>query len=458
MSVAPHSATPATLPPGPRLPRAGQTLAWTARPTQLMERCRARYGDTFTLRFAHGETWVFLSHPDAIKQVFTGDPRLLHAGEANEVLRPVLGDRSVLLLDESAHMQQRKLMLPPLHGERMQRYGELMAEAAAREVETWPVGVPTRVLPGMQRVTLEVIMRAVFGVAHGERSDRLRSAVRGLLAWTTDRRQLLVLAALGPSRVRGNQSFAAAIDPVHRLLVEEIERRRRDPALAERDDILSLLVQARHEDGSAMSDVELRDELMTLLLAGHETTATSLAWTIELLMRHPAALERLTEEVRSGDDAFLDAVIKEALRIRPVIPVVLRLLKEPMEIGGWELPAGVAVAPCIYLVHRRPDVYPEPDRFIPERFLDRAAATYTWIPFGGGVRRCLGASFAQFEIAAVLPEIVGRLSLRPARRRPERVSRRAISFAPSRGTEVIVEGREGVERDAPRPREPAHAA
>jgi cytochrome P450 len=403
-----------------------------------MERCRARYGDVFTLRIAHEGTWVFLAHPDAVKQVFTGDPRLLHAGEANAVLGPIVGNQSVLLLDEDNHMTQRKLMLPPFHGERIQRYGELIEAIAGREIERWPVGEPLALWPRMQAITLEVIMRTVFGIEEADRLERLRGRLRNLVDWTTGGGRLLLLAVLGPRRIGTLAPFRRALESVDELLFDEIRRRRTDPAVAERDDVLSLLVQARHEDGRTMSDAELRDELITLLAAGHETTATSLAWAIERLIRHPTALIRLREEVAAGEEEFLDAVVKETLRLRPVLPIVVRRLTEPMEIGGHFLPAGVSVAPCIYLIHRRPDVYPEPERFRPERFLEQPAGTYNWIPFGGGVRRCIGASFAIFEMKRVLATIVERAELRPSRPGPERVARRAITLVPRGRTEVVV--------------------
>jgi cytochrome P450 len=250
------------------------------------------------------------------------------------------------------------------------------------------------------------------------------------------------LAILGPRRVAERGTLRAALDPADDLIYDEIRARRSAPDLAERDDVLSLLLQAQHEDGTGMTDRELRDELMTLLVAGHETSATALAWAVEALARHPAALGRLRDEVDSGDDTYLDAVVKEILRLRPVIALVLRRLIEPMEIGGRLLPAGVNIAPCIYLVHRRPDIYDEPRAFRPERFLDTPPGTYTWIPFGGGVRRCLGASFAQFEIKVVLRELVARLDIRAARPEPERRIRRAIVFAPERGGELVVERRQ----------------
>jgi cytochrome P450 len=399
-----------------------------------MERCQRRYGDMFKLKIASEGTWVFVTHPDAVKQVFTGDPRLLHAGEGNKVLAPLLGSNSVLLLDEAPHMRQRKLMLPPFHGERMRTYRETMVAVTEAELEHWPEGEPVELWPRMQAITLEVIMRTVFGVSEGERLEALRPALRKLLDWGSDVRLLMVVAMLGPSRLEQLRPFTRVRDRADSLLFEEIRERRSAPDLAERDDVLSMLLQARYADGRGMSDQELRDELMTLLVAGHETTATALSWAIERLVRHPEMLDRLA----AGDEDYLDAVVKETLRLRPVLPLVARRLTEPMEIGGRELPAGVAVTPCIYLMHRRPDVYPEPLRFRPERFLEEQPGTYTWIPFGGGVRRCLGATFAIFEMKTVLQTIAARLSLAPADPRPERITRRLITLVPERGAEVVV--------------------
>ncbi len=394
------------LPPGPRLPRPVQTIAWIARTGPFLERCRERYGDVFTVKIAQEGTWVMLADPEHVRQVFTGDPKVFHAGEANAILRPVLGDNSVLLLDEQAHMSQRKLLLPPFHGERMQRYRDVMAEVAEREIAGWPAGEPLPLWPRMQAVTLEVIMRAVFGMEEGAALDRLRSTLRDTLDWTTRPSQMMTLALLGPKRVERLPWFRDRFKDVDALIYEEIRARRADPGLGEREDIMSMLLQAQHEDGSPMSDEELRDELMTLLVAGHETTATALAWAIERLVRHPDKLERLREEANAGGDEYADAVAKETLRLRPVIPIVVRRLTEPVEIGGYTLPAGVKAAPCIYLMHRHASVYqPDPAAFRPERFLEQPAGTYTWIPFGGGVRRCIGATFAVFEMKVVLAAI-----------------------------------------------------
>jgi cytochrome P450 len=426
-----------SLPPGPRWPRAVQTLAWGARPGPFMLRCRARYGDTFTLRIAQEGHWVMTCDPDTVQQVFKGDSRLLHAGEANKVLLPVVGRHSVLLLDEQEHMSQRKLLLPPFHGKRMARYGELIASATERELEGWPTGQPFQLRPRMQAVTLEVIIRAVFGIRDEERVALMRQRLSESLELTSDVRAMLALAVLGPERLYRWRFFQREFGSVNELVLDEIGRRRDASDLEERDDILSLLLQARHEDGRPMGDAELRDELMTLLVAGHETTANALAWAMERLVRHPDKLARLSEEAAAGEDEYADAVVKETLRLRPVLPIVVRRLQEPMEIGGQLLPAGASITPCIYLVHRREDIYPEPHRFRPERFIERPAGTYTWIPFGGGVRRCLGASFAVFEMKTVLATMVTRLRLRPVDQRPERVGRRAITLVPARGAEVV---------------------
>jgi len=429
--------TEPALPPGPRLPRPAQTLGWVTRPGPFLARARRRYGDTFSVKIAQEGNWVMLTDPDDVQQVFTGDPRLLHAGAANVILLPLLGHHSVLLLDGERHMAQRKLLLPPFHGKRMRGYEDLMKGVAQQELARWPRGEPFPLWPRMQAVTLEVIIRAVFGVRGEDRLERMRTRLREALEITTDMRSFLAVAALGPQRVSRMRFFQRELDPVNEVLLDEIRDRRGSADLDQRDDILSMLLTASHEDGSPMSDQELRDELMTLLVAGHETTATALAWAMERLVRHPDMLRRLAEEAEAGEDEYADAVVKETLRLRPVIPLVVRELQEPMEFGGHLLPAGARVTPCILLMHRREDIYPEANRFRPERFLEQPAGTYTWIPFGGGVRRCLGASFAMFEMKTVLQAVASQLSLSPARPEPERIRRRAITLTPSAGAQVV---------------------
>lgn len=426
-------------PPGPRMGRVPQTAIWSRKAQWLLEQSRARFGPMFTLKLAYEGNWVVVSDPELVKQVFTGDPRVFHAGEGNQILRPVLGENSVLVLDEKKHIAQRKLLLPPFHGERMQAYGEKMAEIAACEIESWPTGVPYRLRPRMQAITLEIVIETVFGVHGGERMGPLRDALRGFLDLTTDPRVLLPILLIGPDRINRVPAFRRRTERVDELLAEEIAERRAAEDLAERDDVLSLLVAARHEDGSPMSDAEIRDELLTLLVAGHETTATALSWAMERLARHPEKLERLRAEVGAGEEAYLTATIQETLRLRPVIVVVVRKLTEPVELGGYLLPAGARVVPSIHLIHRDPKIYPEPERFLPERFLDDPPGTYTWIPFGGGVRRCLGAAFAQFEMQVVLRELVRRREVLPANPKAERPFRRAITETPRRDAEVILD-------------------
>jgi cytochrome P450 len=427
------------LPPGPRMPRALQTAIWSRQAQWMLEQSRARFGDMFTIRIAHEGTWVMVSDPELVKQVFTGDPKVFHAGEGNAILRPILGDNSVLVLDEKPHIGQRRLLLPPFHGERMQGYGETMAAIAAREIGSWPTGTPYKLRPRMQAITLEIILETVFGVHEKERLDPLRAALRDFLDLTTDPRFLLPVVLAGPERIRLLPPFRRRIERVDELIHAEIAERRRAEDLGEREDILSMLVAARHEDGSPMSDAEIRDELLTLLVAGHETTATALSWAVERLVRHPNKLERLRAEALAGaEETYLTATIQETLRLRPVIVLVIRKLTEPVAIGGYEIPAGAVITPSIHLVHRNPAIYPEPDRFLPERFLETPPGTYTWIPFGGGVRRCLGAAFAQFEMAVVLKELVKRHHVRPADPASERPFRRAITETPRHDAEVVL--------------------
>ena len=424
------------LPPGPRMPRALQTAIWSRQAQWFLEQSRARFGPVFSLKIAYEGNWVMVSDPELVKQVFTGDPRVFHAGEGNQILRPILGDNSVLVLDEKKHIGQRKLLLPPFHGERMQAYGEKMTEIAAREIESWPTGVPYKLRPRMQAITLEIVLETVFGVHGGERMGPLRDALRDFLDLTTDPKVLLPVLTIGPDRINRIPAFRRRVEKVDGLIAAEIAERRRAEDLSEREDVLSLLLLARHEDGSPMSDRELRDELVTLLVAGHETTAPALAWTVERLIRTEGGWDRLG----AGGEAYAEAAGKEALRLRPVLPVVLRHLQRDMTIAGHDLPAGTVVACCIQLVHRRPEIYPEPARFLPERFLgpEPQGGTYTWIPFGGGVRRCIGAAFAMMELKIILAEMAGALELAPARAEMEATSRRTITLVPKRGAEVLV--------------------
>jgi cytochrome P450 len=391
----------------------------------------------FTLRLAGEPPWVMVSHPDVVKEIFTGPPELLHAGEGKQILVPALGMNSVLLLDGDAHREQRRLLMPPFRGNHLASYADAMAGVAITEIARWPRNQPVRLHPRMQTLTLEVILRVVFGLTEGERLNQLRAEMGRIFVRTTGVATQLFLVALGPRRIRAalTQRLLRGVD---RLIYTEIDERRRADDIVERVDVLSMLLLARHGDGEPMSDAEIRDELMTLLLAGHETTATALAWAVERLVRHPDYHSRLKDEICTGQTQFLDAVIKETLRLRPVISLVSRRLQEPMAIGGVRLPAGVDVVPSIYLMHRRPDIYPEPERFVPERFLGKRPGTYTWIPFGGGIRRCLGEAFAEHEMRVVLATLFADCEVRATTGRPERVRRGGISPVPDRGATVLL--------------------
>jgi cytochrome P450 len=418
------------LPPGPPEPRLAQMMQWVSRPVAYAERQRDRYGEAFTARIEE-RPWVMLGDPEDVRAVFTAGPQRVNAGEANAILRPTLGSHSLLLLDGEEHLRQRKLMLPAFHGERVDAYRQIMREATERAVTSLPVGEPFALRPHAQAITLEVIMRAVFGLEDETAVARLREPLRRMLDWAGNPAALLIVATVGPDHPFVQRVLARRyLEPVDRELYALIAARRAAPDLTERDDILSTLVLARDQDGEPMTDVELRDELLTLLLAGHETTATSLAWAVERLVRHPGGMERLADE-----RDYADAVVKEVLRLRPVVAIVLRRLREPLEIAGRELPAGTTVAPCMLLVHRREDVYRDPETFRPERFLDHPPGTYTWIPFGGGVRRCLGAAFAQIEMQVVLQTLARSVRLE-AVGDAEGVRRRGVTLMPSRGGEV----------------------
>jgi cytochrome P450 len=431
---------PASLPPGPRTPALFQALHYMREPLAFLDGYRRRYGDVFTVSFPYFGKIVYLASPELVKELFTGAPGIFHAGEANAtVLEPALGPNSVLTLDDAPHMQQRKLLLPPFHGERVQRYGELIREITRRDMEGWPVGEPFSLRPHTQRITLAVILRAVFGIEDQARVER----VTALIDAFSDRVTLIIkfpvlrrdLGPFSPWR-----RFLRAREELDSFLYEEIALRRADGG-EERDDVLSLLLQARHDDGSPMADEELRDELLTVIGAGHETTATALAWSVERLLRTPRVLERLRESIAAGEDDYLEATVKEALRARPVIIDVARKLTAPVEIAGYELPAGSFVLAPIGALHYREDVFPEPEEFRPERFLDAKADNYAWIPFGGGVRRCIGAAFAEFEMRIVLREFVARAELKAPDPKPERVRIRNITLAPEKGTQVVLDRR-----------------
>jgi cytochrome P450 len=427
----------AGLPPGPRSPVALQTMRYVVDPYGIFEAAHRRFGDVFTLRVMT-ETWVVLAHPDAVREVFGHGPDDLDSGAANHSLRPLLGTRNLLLLDGAEHLRRRKLVLPPFHGERMRAYEALVRECVRGEVAKWPLGQPARTLPRMQDITFQVVLRAVFGVREGPRLDHLAGMLRRFLGWATDPRRGLVFAFLGPDRLMALKAFRRQAGELDRELFAEIADRRLAADLAEREDILSMLLQAHDEDGEPLTDRELRDELVTLLVAGHETTAAALSWALTELARHPVAQTRIA----NGEEGLAEAAVTETLRLHPPVPLgALRRLRRPMEIAGWSLPAGATVAPCTVLVHRRPDVYPDPRTWRVDRFLGERPPAGAWLPFGGGVRRCVGAAFAQFEARIVLDELLQALEVRPAGRPTRLIGRRGVVLVPWRGGPVVASRR-----------------
>ncbi len=439
------------LPPGPRMPVALQTLGQWSRPTAFLERARARYGPRFTIRLLGQPPFVMLSDPEDIKQLFQTAPDVVHPGAGARILEPIVGRHSVILLDEDSHMEQRKLMLPAFHGERMQGLADLMSELAQRELDTWPREQPIQLHPRLQGLTLEIILRTVFGLEQGAQLDALRKLLSEILAFATSPLSLLPPP---PDRLISSPLMAwmgARFGPMARLqqvdeLIFELIAERRGTG-EQGDDVLAMLLGARHEDGSAMNPQELRDELMTALVAGHETTASQLAWAFERLAREPAVLRKLYEELDGEvSEEYLSAVVNEILRHKPVLPYAqVAMVKQPVEIGGVLYPPGVALVANAHLLHHDPAIYPEPHAFRPERFLEslggRAPNTYTWIPFGGGRRRCLGASFAQLEMKLVLRAVLERCALTPAGNRAEATRRRSITISPARGGTVVLHDR-----------------
>ena len=444
------------LPPGPASPPLVQTLRLGLQPFQTLDACARRWGDWFTLRLVGGRANVFCSHPDAVRDVHAGDPETFRGGEAAvDILQPLLGRNSLLVLDGERHLRERKLMSPPFHGERVHVYGRLVRDSAQRVIAGWQPGRPFPIHHEMQIITLDVIVRAVFGIDEGPQLVELRRRLEHFLALADGPSAAFIVFPFTQFELAGLTPWgqyvrrARAIDE---LLYAEMARRRAE-GTAGRTDILSLLLDARHEDGQPMTDHELRDEMFTLLMAGHETTATSLAWAFYHLLRHPDVVARLRDELHTvlGDGPmepqhvgrleYLDAVLKETQRLTPVVGITARVLAAPARIGGRELPAGVVVSPAIYLVHRRPDTWPEPERFRPERFVGVRPSPFTFFPFGGGVRRCLGAAFATYEMKVVLSEVVRRADLRIAPGYRMRTVQRAVTHAPSAGMPVVMDAR-----------------
>jgi cytochrome P450 len=436
------------LPPGPRYPGVINTILWLRRMMPLLEGSQRRYGDVWTLRLMRGggshdasskepATMVFVSDPALVEQVLTTDTSILH-GEA-KVITPLVGANSVLVIDGPEHTAQRNLLLPSLHGEKIEGYRDVIARLCEEEIATWPLNEPFQLLPRMEELTLSAIMTVIFGMTLEDRRDVMRTQVRAL---TTYRDKPWTAVSMQMAYMRGKEppaAFRAVRDPLDKTIFEEIKRAREDPGIDDRDDILASLVRAHHDDGSPMTDQEIRDELMTLLMQGHTSTATALSWALERVVRHPEVHDRLRAEAESGDDKYLDAVFKETLRQRTPIPVIGRgVYGQPYQLGEWELHPPTMVMCNPMMLHRRADLYPEPERFRPERFLEKPAGTYTWIPFGGGVRHCLGRSFATLEIKIVLRMLTSRLRLAAVDQRDERLIRRGVALSPAEGARLTL--------------------
>lgn len=428
------------LPPGPRLPKLVQTALWATQPTALSRYCQRRFGKTFTLRpFGIGDV-VVITDPKTIKEVFMGDRDVFHAGEANAVMGPIVGSNSLLLLDGERHLRHRKMLTAPFHGDAVRAYRERVAEIAAAEVERWPIGREFPIRPRMQAITLEVILRAVIGVSDERRLAQLRDLLTKLTQVGVVEMWMVFAYPRLASRPRIRSLTTLRLLPeIDELLYEEIAAHR--ASAKGRHDVLSLLIASRDEDGQGLSDLELRDHLITLLVAGHETTTTALAWCFERLLRHHAALARLQDEIaQQQGEEYLDAVITETLRVRPVIDAVWRKLTKPAIVEGKLLPAGAIVMPSIMLVHGS-KAFDDAMAFRPERFLEAGAQPYTFIPFGGGPRRCIGASFATMEMKATLSTVLQRVQMRAPTRRSERAKVHHITLVPAQGGRVIVTGR-----------------
>ncbi|MCB9745418.1 MAG: cytochrome P450 [Alphaproteobacteria bacterium] len=442
------------LPPGPALPAPVQTLIWTTRPLPFLYGCRERYGELFTIRLTGLAPLVFVHHPEGIKQVFTAPTGTLVAGEANVILEPVLGPESLLLLDGGRHRRTRRLLMPPFHGKRMRAYGEIIRAATERVIAGWQEGAEIKMIQEMQKISLDVILRAVFGIEDSEleearaRITDMTDRITGPMVYFS-----AVRADLGPWSPGGR--FKRASEAVDALIAEQIRRRRASEV--EGEDILSLLLTARDEDGQPMSDAELRDQLITLLVAGHETTATALSWAYRWMLEEPEVLAKLEAELEAAHSTeagaevdalaklpYVNAVCDEALRRVPVLPIVTRIVKQPFTLMGTEIPVGARVAPCIYLAHHREETWTEPLRFMPERFLGRTWSPYEYLPFGGGERRCVGQAFARYEMCIVLATLAARarLALTAERQEP---ARRGITLAPTDGLPLKVVGLRGVE-------------
>jgi cytochrome P450 family 110 len=438
------------LPPGPSSPAVFQTLRYMRHPEQSLLADAARYGAVYTRKNAIFGNEVLVSDPALLKQIFTGDPAVYLSGAANTAVSILVGLRSIMVLDGDEHRRTRRRMTPPFHAERMSAYSAEMRDLTLEAISGWREGETVALVDTLQKITLDVILRTVFGLEDGPRRDAIRDHLLGTADMLqTPRGMLMVMPAfqrnLGP--LTKWAAFIKARARMNELILEQIADRRAASATGPQKDVLSLLLSARDEDGQGMTDEEVRDNLLTLVLAGYETTATSIGWAIAEILAQPEILGRVLSEIDAASPEapfegleYLDAAIKEALRLRPIVPMVVRKLAAPVTLGDHEIPAGTHVLAAIYTTQRRADIYPEPDVFKPERFLGKRPDPYAWMPFGGGVRRCLGMAFALHEMKVVIATVLSRARLRLARPGPQRVSLRSFFFGVEGGAPAIVEG------------------
>lgn len=445
-----------SLPPGFKAPAIWQLWRYSRAPLEFLEEGARRYGEAFLVRFSLYGNFIILSSPEAVRDVFRGDGQALHSGESNQFLIPTVGPNSVLVLDEEAHARQRRIQLPPLKGERMRSFFDAMQSTALESMRAWPVGQPFRVLEPMQRITLRVILQAVFGLPAGQERDEIERQIHQLLSKGRSRYSLLLLKVMPLRWLRqsGWGPFYRELKVLDESLYSLMRRCRQQAAENRGENILADLLAATAEDGRPLTDQEIRDALLTLLIAGHETTSIALSWALEQIIPRADVVERITEELSRTNGGsplraehlpqleYLDAAIRESLRIRTILPIVVRLTKRPFVAGGREYPAGVVLCPCNHLVHRRPDLYPEPEQFRPERFLERKYAGHEWFPFGGGNRTCLGMAFALYEMKVVLATLFSQVSLTRLPGMRSKPIRRGLSLAPDDGVTVVMKNRD----------------
>lgn len=440
------------LPPGPKTPAVWQLVRYSQSPLPFLEACARRYGDPFTVRWAGYGTFVMLSAPEAVRDVFRGDPHALHSGEGNEFLSASVGRSSVLVLDDEPHARQRSVLLPAMKGERMRSFFDAMQVATLESIRDWPLDRALPMLKPMQEITLRVMLQAVLGLEPGGQLDDFARKVERVLELGRGRYGLILVKVLPIGLLQRTRwlPFYRRMHELDQALFALLEQRRRQPVASRGENILADLLAASHEDGAPLSDEEIRDALVTLIFAGHDTTSIALAWALEQIVPRADVVQRISDELEQTTGGgppradqlmqldYLDAAIRESLRVRTILPFAVRLTKKPFVAGGREYPPGITLCPCNHLVHRRADLYREPDQFRPERFLERRYAAHEWFPFGGGTRMCLGVSFALYEMRVVLSTIFSRVRLvRPSGSRSAPV-RRGIALAPDDGALMVV--------------------